>query len=83
VEAISKEPLNIYGKIFNTILIDVAVEDVKMDISSAKIKDFKIWLSDDDKKLPILMKANTSVGVVTVLLDNRKEFFKWKDFGKN
>ncbi len=83
VEAVSKEPLNIYGKIFNTILINVAVEGVELDISSAKIKDFKIWLSDDDKKLPILMKANTSAGLITVILDNREEFFKWKDFGKN
>ena len=83
VKAISKEPLNIYGKIFNTILIDVAVESVGIEISSAKLKDFRIWLTDDEKKLPLFMKANTSAGVVTVLLDNREELCKWKDFGKS
>jgi hypothetical protein len=78
VQAISKEPLKIYGETFDTILIDVAVENLGVEISSTKLKDFKIWLTDDDKKLPIFMKANTSVGVVNVLLDNRKEFYKEK-----
>lgn len=76
VKAVSKEPLNIYGHIFNTILLDVAVESIGVEISSAKLKNFKIWLTDDNKKLPIFMKADTSAGVITVLLDNRKEFFK-------
>ena len=75
VKAVSKEPLKIYDKSFNTVLLDIAVENVKVDISSAKLKDFKIWLTDDERKLPIFMKANTSAGVVTVLLDNREEFF--------
>ncbi len=53
VKAVSKEPLKIYGKTFNTILLDVAVEDVGEGIvSSAKLKDFKIWFTDDEKKLP-------------------------------
>ena len=76
VKAVSKEPLNIYGHIFNTILLDVAVESVGVEISSAKLKNFKIWITDDKEKLPIFMKADTSAGVITVLLDNREEFLK-------
>jgi hypothetical protein len=76
VQAVSKESLKIYGKNFDTILIDVALEDVNPGISSAEIREFKIWLTDDDKKLPILMKADTSVGPITVLLDNREQLLK-------
>lgn len=76
VQVVSKEPLKIYGKIFNTILLDVAVEGAGVEISSTKLKNLKIWLTDDEKKLPVLMKASTSVGIITVLLDNRKEFYK-------
>ncbi len=76
VAALSKEPLKIYGKTYNTILIDVAVADVNLGISSAKIKEFKIWLTNDDKKLPVLMKADTSIGPITVLLDNREALLK-------
>jgi hypothetical protein len=76
VHAVSKETLKIYGKTFDTILIDVAVENVEVGISSAKITEFKMWLTDDNKKLPILMKADTSVGTITVLLDNREELLK-------
>lgn len=76
VTALSKEPLQIYGKIFDTILIDVAVEEMDMGISSAKLREFKIWLTDDDKKLPIFMKADTSVGPITVLLDNREKLLE-------
>lgn len=76
VTALSKEPLKIYGKTYDTILLDVAVSGVDLDISSAKIKEFKIWLTDDDKKFPVLMKAETSVGPITVLLNNRKELVK-------
>lgn len=54
----------------------MAVENEGVEISSAKLKDLKIWLTDDDKRLPIFMKANTSAGVVMVLLDNRKELLK-------
>lgn len=76
VTALSKEPLKIYGKTFDTILVDIAVEDVSVGISSAKIREFKIWLTNDDKKLPVFMKADTSVGPITVLLDNREELLK-------
>lgn len=76
VTALSKEPLKIYGKTYNTILIDVAVADVNLGISSAKIREFKIWLTNDDKKFPILMEAETSIGPITVLLDNREKLLK-------
>jgi len=76
VTALSKESLKIYGKTFDTILLDVAISSVDLGISSAKIKEFKIWLTNDDKKFPILMKAETSVGPITVLLDNRKDLMK-------
>ncbi|MBU0534187.1 MAG: DUF3108 domain-containing protein [Candidatus Omnitrophica bacterium] len=76
VQAVSKEPLKIYGKTFDTIVIDVATQDVTLGISSTKISDIKIWLTDDERKLPILMKANTAVGPITVLLDNREELLE-------
>ena len=76
VRAVSKEELKIYGKIFNTVLLDVSVEGGGVEISSTKLKDLKIWLTDDDKRLPIFMKANTSAGLITVLLNNRRDFYK-------
>ncbi len=76
VQAVAEESLKIYGKTFDTILLDVDTKNVKTDITSTKIREFKIWLTNDDKKLPILMKANTSVGSITVLLDNREELLK-------
>ena len=76
VKAVSKEDLKIYNKNFDTVLLDISVEGKGVEISSTKLKDLKIWLTDDDKKLPVFMKAETSAGVVTVLLDNRKEFYK-------
>ncbi len=76
VQVVSKEPCKIYCKTFDTILLNVAVEGAGVEISSTKLKNLKIWLTDDEKKLPIFMKADTSAGIITVLLDNRKEFYK-------
>jgi hypothetical protein len=76
VTAVSKEPLSIYGEEFNTTLIDVAVETTGVEVSSAELRDFKIWLTDDEKRLPIFIKADTSIGTVNVILDNREDFYK-------
>lgn len=78
VTVISRESLAIYGENFDTILIDVAVETTGIEISSAKLKDFKIWLTDDEKRLPIFIKAATSIGTINVILDNREDFYKYE-----
>ena len=75
VSTISREPLKIYGKTFQTILVDVSLEGEKLKMSSIQIPGLKIWFSDDKNRIPLFMKANTSIGPITVLLTNRGEFF--------
>lgn len=76
IEVLSYEKLKIYGDTFDTIVVGISLGNKKVKVSSVDITDLKIWLSNDKMKLPLLMKADTSIGPITVLLDNRKEFFR-------
>jgi len=73
VKMVKKETINIYGQCFSTIVLEPQLEELELGGLASKIEKMSIYLSDDPKRLPLIIKATTTLGLVTALLENREE----------
>ncbi|RJQ44897.1 MAG: DUF3108 domain-containing protein [Nitrospiraceae bacterium] len=65
IQVLKKEKIHVQGKAFNTILIKPLL---KSEGIFRKTGDILIWATDDDKKLPVMMKSKATIGTFTVEL---------------
>lgn len=68
-----KERIRIYDKRYKAILVEPVIKSVKLGTKAMeKMKYLKIWLTDDEKKIPLLIKTKVALGSLTAVLTNRE-----------
>ncbi len=65
VQVLRKEKIRVQSREFNTILIK---PNLKSEGIFRRTGDVFIWVTDDDRKLPVLMKSKALIGTFTVEL---------------
>lgn len=65
VQVLQKEKIRVQSREFNTILIK---PNLKSEGIFRRTGDVFIWITDDDRKLPVLMKSKALIGTFTVEL---------------
>jgi hypothetical protein len=65
VQILRKEKIRVQSREFNTILIK---PNLQSEGIFKRTGDIFIWVTDDDRKLPVLMKSKALIGTFTVEL---------------
>lgn len=59
---IKREKIRVKGKSFNTILFEPKMEGVGGVFAKSKNAKLKIWVTDDEKRIPVRIKSKVTVG---------------------
>jgi len=68
VKIIKKEQIETPAGIFDTVLVEPVMEGVKGVFSKSPGSRLFVWLSEDEKKIPVKLKSSISIGDFTVFL---------------
>jgi hypothetical protein len=59
---IKKQKIRVSGKSYNTLLVEPELEGVGGVFKKAKDSKLKIWVTDDEKRIPVRIKSKVTVG---------------------
>jgi len=59
---IKKQKIRVAGKSYNTILVEPEIEGVSGVFKKSKKSKLKIWVTDDERRIPVKIKSRVTVG---------------------
>ena len=59
---LKKQKIRVAGKTYNTILVQPEIEGVSGVFKKTKNSKLKIWVTDDEKRIPVRIKSRVTVG---------------------
>ena len=68
VRILGKEDVETPIGFFKTIKVEPVVEDMEIIFDKKKNGKLYIWLTDDEKKVPVKMKSELAIGAIQALL---------------
>ena len=68
IKVLRKEKIKKWGKFVDTVVIQPVIRDVKMGGILKKKGEVLIWLTDDKKRIPLLIRAKVAIGHLNFVL---------------
>ena len=68
VKVLREEMIRKWGKRVKTIVVQPLIRDIKLGDILKKKGEMLIWLTDDEKKMPVFIEAKVSVGQLSFVL---------------
>ena len=80
IKVLRKETVKKWGRRVEAVVVQPVIRMVKLGGILKEKGDVFIWLTDDEKRIPVFMKAKVTVGQLSfVLVDHEEGKNKWQD----
>ncbi len=80
LKVLRKETMRKWGRSVETIVVQPILKDIKRGGIFKEKRDVFIWLTDDEKRIPVFITAKLVVGQLSfVLVDHEEGKNKWQD----